>query len=150
MIDQISVATRFIDAIEKLVPDYCKNEEDMEIAGGNCSLYIAFENGFFAGKSFGDDAIEMRESGRVAREKGTQVLITKIASGKYEELVYSNQVDWESFGIMKPDFIGWEGGIPATLSDGTFVALAFSGFRGENDCEILRRASELIPELTLL
>ena len=110
----------------------------------------AHESGYFAGKTFGTDLIEMRESGRVAREKATQVFITKLPTGRYEELVYAKEVDWEEFGIMKPDFIGWEGGIPAKLEDGSFLALAFSGFRGESDCEILRLAVGKVSGIVLL
>ena len=51
------------------------------------------------------------------------------------------------FGIMRPDFIGWEGGVAIHGPDGTLFAAAFSGFRGEKDVEIVVRAAAKIPGL---
>lgn len=45
---------------------------------------------------------------------------------------------------MRPDFIGWEGGVPLVAADGSVFAAAFSGFRGEKDTEIVVRAAATV------
>jgi glc operon protein GlcG len=39
-----------------------------------------------------------------------------------------------------PDMIGWEGGQPITLKDGTKLSIGYSGFRGTSDLEIVIKA----------
>lgn len=139
----------FIDAVEKLLPGFLANPADKAISDGNGALMIIEEGGRIYGKMFGADRARQRGSCRIAWQKCTQVWLTDIATGRFEELVYSKQLDPSPFGIMNPDFIGWEGGLPARLADGTKLALAFSGMRGENDCEILRKAAAQVPGISI-
>jgi glc operon protein GlcG len=52
-------------------------------------------------------------------------------------LTFNNQVDERKFGIRRPDYIGWEGGQPITLTDGTVLFAGVSGFRSVSDLEIV-------------
>jgi glc operon protein GlcG len=54
--------------------------------------------------------------------------------------VFNKEIDEHEFGISMPDFIGWIGGQPITLKDGTKISAGFSGFRGISDIEIVLRA----------
>jgi hypothetical protein len=139
----------FIAAVEGLLPGFLADPADKAISDGNVALMIIDEGGRIYGRVFGSDRVRQRGSCRIAWQKVTQVWLTNIATGRFEELVYSKQLDPSPFGIMNPDFIGWEGGLPATLADGTRLALAFSGMRGENDCEILRRAAAQVPGISV-
>ena len=73
--------------------------------------------------------------------KVLQVWRTGHYTGRFEELVYAGKLDESAFGVQRPDFIGWEGGVPLLAPDGRLVAAAFSGFRGVKDIEILERAA---------
>ena len=54
--------------------------------------------------------------------------------------MFTDQIDDKKFGILRPDFIGWEGGQPLTV-DGTIkLSVGFSGFRGATDIEIVQKA----------
>jgi len=53
---------------------------------------------------------------------------------------FINEIDEEKYGIRRPDYIGWKGGQPITLSDGIKLAVGFSGFRGVTDLEIVIKA----------
>ena len=61
-------------------------------------------------------------------------------TGEFEKLVFNNQVDERKFGLRRPDFIGWEGGQPIKLNDGTVLSCGFSGFRSSSDLEIMDKA----------
>ena len=65
-------------------------------------------------------------------------------TGEFEKLVFNGEIDEAAFGIRKPDYIGWTGGQPITLHDGTTFSAGFSGFRGETDIEIVLKAVSLI------
>ena len=65
-------------------------------------------------------------------------------TGEYEKKVYANEISENIAGISKPDFIGWEGGQPIILKDGTKLSVGFSGFRGVTDLEIVLKALEQI------
>jgi glc operon protein GlcG len=129
-----------ITEAEKLIPYYMQNEEDKRIASGNVSICIIDPNGKIYGRMFGTNKIRSRESFRVAWTKASQVHITGMKTGEYEKLAFNNELDENSFGIERPDYIGWEGGQPITLADGTVLAVGFSGFRGVVDLEIVVRA----------
>jgi hypothetical protein len=131
----------FVAAVEKLLPGFLADPADGAISGGNCALLVIDDAGRTYGRIFGTDRARARGFSRIAWQKATQVWITGIATGRFEELVYSKQLDPSPFGIMNPDFVGWLGGLPGTLADGGKVALAFSGMRGQNDAEIVRRAA---------
>lgn len=140
----------FIAAVERLLPGFLANPADKAISDGNVALMIIDEGGRIYGRMFGSDRIRQRGTCRIAWQKATQVWLTNIATGRFEELVYSKQLDPSPFGIMNPDFVGWEGGLPATFADGSKLALACSGMRGENDCEILRQAAAQVPGISMV
>ena len=131
---------KLIAAVEKRLPEYLADEADRSRNYGNSALCIIDEHGMMYGKMFGQDKIRMRHSFRIASTKATQVWITGIKTGEYEKLVFTGQIDDKKFGIIRPDFIGWEGGQPLTL-DGTIkLSVGFSGFRGASDIEIVQKA----------
>jgi uncharacterized protein GlcG (DUF336 family) len=140
----------FMAEVEKLLPEFLANPADKAISDGNVALLIIDANGRFYGRMFGTDLNRQRGSSKIAWQKVTQVWITGIATGKFEELVYSKKLDPSPFGIMNPDFIGWLGGLPGVLADGSKVAFAVSGMRGENDQEIIRRAAAMVPGIKIV
>jgi len=133
-------AERIISEIVELIPDYSSDPEDFGISNGNVAICIINENGLVSGRLFGNNKIRSRESFKVAWTKASQVWITGFKTGEYETLVYSNQINENDYGISRPDMIGWEGGQPLTLKDGTRLSIGFSGFRGTSDLEIVIKA----------
>lgn len=133
------IANKILQAADKLLPKFLENPLDMNLNNGNVAMCIIDEVGQVHGKMWGDDKIRMRDVYFNAWRKGNQVWITGIASGKYEELVFTKQIDPEKFGIKHPDFIGWEGGLPIVIGDAQ-IAVAVSGMRGEMDLEIIRQS----------
>jgi glc operon protein GlcG len=55
-------------------------------------------------------------------------------------MVFNKQVGENANGIEAPDLIGWEGGQPLMMKDGTKLFVGFSGFRGTTDIEIMVKA----------
>jgi glc operon protein GlcG len=135
---------RLIDEAGKFIPEYMQNEDDKKIANGNVAICIIDPGGNIYGKIFGVNKVRGRESFRVAWTKASQVHITGLKTGEYEKLAFNNEIDETKFGIERPDYIGWEGGQPITLKDGTRLSVGFSGFRGVIDLEIIIRALEKI------
>ena len=134
---------RLIDEAGKFIPEYMQNEDDKKIANGNVAICIIDPGGNIYGKIFGaNNKVRGRESFRVAWTKASQVHITGLKTGEYEKLAFNNEIDETKFGIERPDYIGWEGGQPITLKDGTKLSVGFSGFRGVIDLEIIIRALE--------
>lgn len=131
---------QLLDEVGKLFPEFDANPTDHAICGGNGAALILDAQGNWYGRMYGTNPDKQRQTSRVAWQKVTQVWATNVATGVYEEMVYSKQLNWWEFGIPLPELIGWRGGLPARLADGSRVAIAFSGFRGEIDCEILIRA----------
>jgi glc operon protein GlcG len=132
--------TKLLAAIEKLIPEYMANPEDKNKSGGNSAICIIDEDNNVYGKVFGVNKIQCRQFYKIAWIKASQVWITGYKTGEFEKLVYSDQIDEHNYGIIRPDFIGWEGGQPVTLKDGTSLSIGFSGFRGTSDIEIVERA----------
>ncbi len=128
-----------IKEADKLLLLFLKDPVDRGINGGNVSICIVDAEGQVHGKMWGEDKIKQRNTFLTAWRKASQVWITGLATGKYEELVYTNKIDPSKFGIQKPDFIGWEGGWPASF-DGEDLAVAISGMRGEKDTELVKHA----------
>jgi uncharacterized protein GlcG (DUF336 family) len=89
---------------------------------------------------FGPDKIRQRNVFRIAWIKASQVWITGLKTGEYEKLVYAGKIDEEEYGIIRPDFIGWEGGQPIVVDAQTKLSVGFSGFRGRSDLQIVRKA----------
>jgi uncharacterized protein GlcG (DUF336 family) len=131
---------RIILGITDLIPDYTAIDEDFRISNGNVAICIIDESGTVSGKLFGTNKIRFRESYRIAWIKASQVWITGFKTGEYEKLIFANQINEDDYGISRPDMIGWEGGQPVTLKDGTRLSIGFSGFRGTSDLEIVVKA----------
>jgi glc operon protein GlcG len=129
-----------VDNVEELLPGYLQDEADRSIANGNVALVIIEEDGAVTGKIFGTNKIRGRESFRVAWTKASQTWITGIKTGEYEKKIFNDEISDAVYGISKPDMIGWEGGQPVTLKDGTKLACGFSGIRGFNDLGIVLKA----------
>ena len=133
---------RLFTEIEKLILVYMENPEDSRIANGNCAVCIIDENGTVHGKMFGTNKPRLRQSYKVAWIKASQVWLTGYKTGEYEKMVFNNLVEENANGIEAPDLIGWVGGQPLTLTDGTKFSAGFSGFRGFIDIEIVIKALE--------
>ena len=131
-----------ISAIEKRVPEYMKIPEDAVKSNGNVAVCIIDEDGNVYGKMFGKDKIESRRIFKIAWTKASQVWITSMKTGEYEKLVFNKQIDETIYGIETPDLIGWPGGQPVKLEDGTKLSVGFSGFRGISDLKIVTEAVE--------
>ncbi|HZY39281.1 MAG TPA: hypothetical protein VFE53_21640 [Mucilaginibacter sp.] len=126
--------------IEKLIPVYMQNAEDKDIAGGNVAVCLIDENGMLYGRMFGTNKPRLRQSFKVAWTKASQVWLTGVKTGEYEKMVFNQLVEENGNGIEAPDLIGWQGGQPLTLPDGSKLSVGFSGFRGIVDLEIMVRA----------
>jgi glc operon protein GlcG len=129
-----------MDKIESLIPSYMAIEEDRIKANGSAAVCIMDEQGNIYGRIFGDDKVQGRERYRVAWIKASQSWITGMKTGEFEKLAFNNQVDEKKFGIRRPDYIGWEGGQPITLANGTILFAGVSGFRSVSDLEIVIKA----------
>jgi uncharacterized protein GlcG (DUF336 family) len=136
------IIEKLITALEELVPVYMKIPEDNAISRGVCSVCIIDEKGNIHGKVFGNEKLRCRDSFKIAWTKASQVWITGYKTNEYEKLVFSDKIDHHKFGINMPDMIGWEGGQPIILKDGTKLSVGFSGFRGTSDLEIVKKAIE--------
>ena len=131
---------RIYSAIEKMIPLYMQVPEDKSISNGNLAVCIIDENGQIHGRMFGTNKPRLRQSYRVAWTKASQVWLTGVKTGAYERMVFNKEVDENANGIEAPDLIGWEGGQPLTLKNGTKLSVGFSGFRGTTDIEIMVKA----------
>jgi len=139
-----NIILSIIDKIESLVPAYMAIEEDRIKANGSVAVCIIDEQGGVHGRIFGADKILGRERYRVAWIKASQVWMTGIKTGEFEKKVFNNELSEKSFGLRRPDFIGWEGGQPVTLPDGTVLSIGVSGFRSVSDLEIAIKAVNLL------
>jgi uncharacterized protein GlcG (DUF336 family) len=126
--------------IENLIPVYMQNPEDKNIAGGNVAVCIIDENGVVYGRMFGTNKPRLRQSYKVAWTKASQVWLTGVRTGEYEKMVFNQLVEENGNGIEAPDLIGWQGGQPLSLPDGSKLSVGFSGFRGIIDLEIMQIA----------
>jgi uncharacterized protein GlcG (DUF336 family) len=138
--NDLSLIPKLIAAVERRIPAYLAVEADRRINEGNCALCIIDEKGEIHGKMFGADKIRQRHSFRIAWIKASQVWITGLKTGEYEKLVFAGKIDEHKYGIIRPDFIGWEGGQPIVLNAQTKLSAGFSGFRGTSDLEIVQKA----------
>ncbi|MCJ7468155.1 MAG: hypothetical protein MUO53_15865 [Maribacter sp.] len=133
-IDQI------IREIEILIPAFKGSPEDWSISEGNTALCIITEDGKIYGKVYGTDKLRQRAFFKIAWQKASQVWITGQKTGDYEKIVFGGTMDPEDSPIDLPDLIGWVGGQPIVLSEGTRLSIGFSGFRGFNDIDIVKKA----------
>lgn len=133
-----------IDSIAELVPVYMADPEDNLRAKGVASVCIIDEEGQVHGKIFGNDKLRGRESFKNAWTKASQVWITGYKTNDYERMVFNGEINPKDFGISLPELIGWHGGQPLSLPNGSKIAVGFSGFRGSSDLEIVERAMEKV------
>lgn len=133
------VNNAFIE-IERLISVYMQDENDRVISNGNLAACIIAEDGTVYGRMFGSNKPRLRQSYKVAWAKASQVWLTGVKTGEYERMVFNREVEENGNGIEAPDLIGWEGGQPLTLADGTKLSVGFSGFRGVTDLEIMIKA----------
>lgn len=132
-----ALVSKIFTEIENLIPAYMKNPEDKNIANGNVAACIIAENGTVFGRMFGNDKPRLRQSYKVAWTKASQVWLTGIKTGEYEKMVFNQLIEENGNGIEAPDLIGWQGGQPLILPDGSKLSVGFSGFRGVVDLEIM-------------
>jgi len=138
--ENLNQIDQIITAIEKRIPDYMNIPEDAVKCNGNVAVCIIDEDGNVYGKMYGKDKIVSRRIYRIAWTKASQVWITGMKTGEYEKLVFNKEIDESKYGIETPDLIGWPGGQPVTLKNGTKLSVGFSGFRGVSDLEIVIKA----------
>ncbi len=134
------LSERLFEEIARLLPRYRALPEEQRINEGNVAVFVIGPGGEVFGRFFGTDRVRQRDTAGIAWRKASQVWLTGVATGEYERRVYNGEVEWWKLGVMKPDLIGWEGGLPARLADGTPLAVGFSGFRGEADVALLKEA----------
>lgn len=132
----------FFENLETLIPAYSANPLDA-FAKGNVAVCVIDAEGNVFGKIWGDQKVTGRNFFKNAWIKASQVWITGMKTGEYERKLYNEEFEEGKYGISKPDLIGWEGGQPVTLKDGTRLSVGFSGFRGINDLAIVTRALEM-------
>jgi len=137
------VINRMFDAIERLIPQYMEDPADKNISNGNVAACIIDDHGVVHGKMFGTNRPRLRQSYKVAWTKASQVWLTGVRTGEYERMVFNKEVGENANGIEAPDLIGWEGGQPLTMKNGTKLSVGFSGFRGITDLEIMVKALEV-------
>jgi uncharacterized protein GlcG (DUF336 family) len=140
------IISKIFAEIEQLIPVYMQNTEDSSIANGNVAVCIIDETGTVHGKMLGTNKPRLRQSYKVAWTKASQVWLTGVKTGEYEKMVFNQQVEENGNGIEAPDLIGWQGGQPLTLPDGSKLSVGFSGFRGVVDLEIMVKALEKATE----
>jgi glc operon protein GlcG len=128
-----------IESLDRLIPVFSSNPADA-FAEGNVAVCIIDGEGRVHGKVWGTNKIRGRESFRLAWTKASQVWITGMKTGEYEKKLFDGEFDESKFGIQMPQLVGWEGGQPVTLPDGTALSVGFSGFRGVNDLEVVVKA----------
>lgn len=137
-----TICNQIADEVERLLPEYLKNPDDAAISRGGCALSMLNAQGESCGRMFGDIPARKRECAQTAWKKANQVWLTGYATGQFETLVYSGKIDETQFGLSRPEYIGWIGGVEAKTTSGERLILAFSGMRGEQDVAILKHASQ--------
>lgn len=138
---------KLVEEIGRLIPDYVSDPADGSISNGNVAVCIIDEAGDVYGRLFGENRIRARQSFKVAWTKASQVWITGIKTGEYEKKVFNDEISEGTYGISKPDMVGWEGGQPLVMKDGACLYAGFSGFRGQSDLAIVAEAFENIGSI---
>lgn len=142
-----TLSERLVQEVVRLFPDYLADPTDRTMSGGNAAVCVIDPDGRVHGHIFGSDKGRGRWCFGIATRKVMQVWATGYATGKFEELVYGGTLNDAPFGINRPDFIGWQGGVPLVDEEGRPVAAAFSGFRGTSDISIVVKACESVAGL---
>ena len=144
-----SYSEKLVVEVIRLFPSFLLDPIDREMSKGNAAFVVIDNDGTVRGHIFGDDPVKRRWCFGIANRKVTQVWSTGYHTGRFEELVYAGKLDEGKFGVNRPDFIGWEGGVPLLTPDGKLIAAAFSGIRGVNDIGIVEKAAAAVPGLTV-
>jgi len=144
-----SCGEHLIKEVARLLPVFLEDPVDREQSQGCAAVASIYPSGQIHGRIFGDDKRQGSVFFGIACRKLIQVWCMGYATGRFEQLVYADKLDECQFGINRPDLIGWEGGVPFELADGTCFAAAFSGFPGVKDIEILTRAASAVPGLRI-
>lgn len=134
------VIHKIIAEVGTLVTVYAQNAEDWCKNDGNVSLCIIDADGNVYGRMYGTNKVTMRETYRIAWMKASQVHITGMPTGEFERLAFNGEINEKQFGINRPDYIGYKGGVPVTLKSGEVLSIGFSGYRGITDVEIIEKA----------
>lgn len=142
-----TIINKMFTEIENLIPVYMQNPEDRNIANGNVAVCIIAENGMVFGRMLGTNKPRQRQSYKIAWTKASQVWLTGVKTGEYEKMVFNGLAEENGNGIEAPDLIGWQGGQPLILPDGSKLSVGFSGFRGIIDLEIMVKALDKATEV---
>lgn len=130
-----------IETVGKLIPETNAMPQN-KWSDGNVAICIIDEEGNTYGKLYGKDKVKNRRTYDLAWKKASQVWITGLKTGEFEKKIFNGDLKEGDYGIQAPDFIGWQGGQPIVLKDGTRLAVGFSGFAGESDLGIVVKAIE--------
>ena len=133
---------KMLESISAQIPDYKTSEADWSISQGNVAVCIIDDAGNIYGKIWGNDKLRGRRFYDVAYRKASQVWITGYKTGEYEKLVFTDKLNYKDFGIELPDLMGWQGGQPIQLDAKTRISCGFSGFKGVNDLDIVKKAAD--------
>ena len=144
------LCNQIADEVERLLPTYLQNPEDATISRGGSALAMLNAQGDSCGRLFGDKPARQRECAQVAWKKANQVWLTGYATGQFETLAYSGKIDENQFGLSRPEYIGWLGGVEARTHSGERLILAFSGMRGEQDVAILKEAARNLKSFSIV
>lgn len=144
-----ALCNQIADEVEKLLPEFLQVSEDFNISRGNCALSMLNAKGESCGRVFGDYPPRQRECAQIAWKKANQVWLTGYATGQFETLIYAGEIDECQFGLSRPEYIGWIGGLEAKTAGGERLILAFSGMRGAQDVAILRKAANNLGSFTI-
>jgi hypothetical protein len=142
--DNKAIIEKLIAEVEILIPEFLKNPADLGISNGNPAICIIDENGDVYGKLYGTDKLTSRYIYGIAWSKASQVWITGMKTAEFEKAVFNKEIDEHKFGIGRPDYVGYEGGQPLFLENGSRLSVGFSGFRGFRDGEIVLQAFKVI------
>ncbi|HEY4246409.1 MAG TPA: hypothetical protein VGM64_06100 [Lacunisphaera sp.] len=144
-----SYSEKLVAEVIRLFPSFMQDPTDWAMSKGNAAVIAVETDGTIRGHIFGEDRVKGRWCFGIANRKVAQVLSTGYHTGRFEELVYAGKLDEGQFGVSRPDFIGWQGGVPLLTPEGKLIAAAFSGIRGINDIAIIERAAEAVAGLTV-
>jgi uncharacterized protein GlcG (DUF336 family) len=128
---------KLMEWVDANISTYQKNPDDFNISDGNVALCIIEKDGTVHGKMYGTDVNRKRNSFFYAWKKASQVWITGMKTGEFEQKVFNNEINEYVYGINRPDYIGWIGGQPIKLKNDDILAVGFSGFRGETDIQLI-------------
>jgi uncharacterized protein GlcG (DUF336 family) len=138
---------KLIEWVDENISAYQNNPDDFTISDGNVALCIIEKDGTVHGKMYGTDLNRKRNSFFYAWKKASQVWITGMKTGEFEQKVFNNEINEYAYGINRPDYIGWIGGQPVKVNDTDILAVGFSGFRGETDIQLIDDAIKAIERI---